>query len=531
MDDTKSKAETTSDAREESTTPKKGVIEGSVELIPDNRDIDNAIQEIPEKRGSRQRKPVVLMQSQYDEIYATYHSRKKAKEIEAVEKEEAKKNIIEDPNSHRNHKKTKELDVIETVEAKKAPAEASSEMDVDEEGPTIEVHSRSSSRLAAKVDKKRKQDNFLFPETKKKARKILGETNSDSAQERTVTAFSKRPRRRDEESLEDEKVEKRPIKGSTADRGTPEFSLAISSQTLNSRGAAEKTTNEDKEGSQDVNESYSSYGENDDLTEEFPRNIRQFTKGPITEGSTTEGQIRVGPMYQASVPALCPKSEANSSRPENAVQVWKGGAIEDTALTSYLDSAVALLTYYLKKNRFYSPPTNTLLKILVPRKKEENVPERKLDGMPKELNVDAILTLLYEKSYDYTAALNVIEKSPEWFVNLWSKRDRDTYDTGFSKYYSNLRNIARGFGDSVSFKDIVDYHFRHKIPEQFRRYQELKLLQARRMLQAVESRRMQDTSNEKCDLNTAGNGSNTRIDNGNGVSMPATANPKKYHHW
>jgi hypothetical protein len=464
-------------------------------------DLDASAHDIPDKRGSRQRKPVVLMQSQYDEIYATYHSRKKSKELDA------------------------------TAENNKASVDVSPQVDVDEE-PAIEVHSRSSSRLAARVDKKRKQDAFLFPDNRKKTRRSAGEANTSVNGADATSSQLRRSRRHDDEASDDENLDKRSKKASkeTVGRETPEFSLDLSNENLNRRGSDQKNKNEENEESLDINESYSSFGDNDDLTEEFPRNLRQYSKAPITEGSTTEGQIRVGAMHQASVPTLCARTDYVSSRPEGAVKVWQGGAIDDTALTSFLESATALLTYYLKKNRFYTAPTNTLLQILVPRNKEEGAPERKLEGMPKELNIDAILAILHEKSYDCTAALNVIENSPEWFVDLWSKRDRDTYDAGFSKYFSNLRNISRGFGDSKSFKDVVDYHYRHKIPEQFRRYQESKLLQARRMLQAVESRRMQDSSNENHEAASSTNVSAARVDHGNGTTMP-TAHSKKYRHW
>jgi len=47
--------------------------------------------------------------------------------------------------------------------------------------------------------------------------------------------------------------------------------------------------------------------------------------------------------------------------------------------------------------------------------------------------------------------------------------------------------------NSKNFKDVVDYHYRFKIPDQFRRYQEKKREQAKRMLDVVEARRFQET--------------------------------------
>lgn len=492
----------------------EGKMQGSVELEIDRGELNASAHHLPEKRGARQRKPVVLMQNQYKEIYATHHSRKKSKQLEVV-----------------------------TGENNQASAQGSSQADDeqadDDEGNANEGHSRSSSRLAAKVDKKRKHDSFLFPDNRKKTRRSAGPAEISVNEAEATSSQLKGSRRRDNEASDEENMKKRSKKTSTdvVVRETPENSVDLFSEDLKHQGSAFMTRNnsnlknDNNEGSLDMNESYSSFGENDDLTEEFPRNLRRYAKAPITEGSATEGQIRVGPMHQASVPTLCARTNYVSSRPQGAVKVWQGGLIQEAELTSFLESATSLVTCYLKKNGFHTSPTNNLLKVLIgPRNKEDTSPEQKTEEMPKELNIDAILALLHEKSYDCTAALNVIDKSPATFVDLWSKRDRDTYDTGFSKFFSNLRSISKGFDDSKTFKDVVDYHYRHKIPEQFRRYQESKLLQARRMLQAVENRRMQDISNDTREAASSTNASVSRVDNGNGASTTA-AHAKKYRHW
>jgi hypothetical protein len=47
---------------------------------------------------------------------------------------------------------------------------------------------------------------------------------------------------------------------------------------------------------------------------------------------------------------------------------------------------------------------------------------------------------------------------------------------------------------SKNFKDAVDYHYRFKIPGQFRRYQDKKREHAVRMMEIIENRRSEDTS-------------------------------------
>ena len=479
-----------------------------------NGDVDANALENPEKRMLRHRKPVLLMQNQHDEIYATYYSRKRSQERGA-----------------------------NGGIGKAAGAQVSIPADV-EKRPAVELFSRSSSRLAAKGNKKRKQAASWLKQgpSAKRTRRSFEETTKSETGASAASSKLKSSRQVEEEVSDDENKGKRTKKGPSvfAGRETPEISLDLSSDHFHRRGSAIITRNnndlknkkEENQESLDINESYSSYGDNDELTEEFPRNLRQYPKVTIAEGSTTEGHIRVGPLHQASIPKLCVQKDYVSSRPEGAVKVWQGAAIAEAELNRFLDLAGSILIAFMKKNRFYSPASNTILRILVPRNAEGVAAERKADGMLKEFNTDALLSVLHDNSYNCTAALKVIEKTPERFLNLWNKRDRETYYLGFCKYFSNLRMTAKGFGESKTHKDIVDYHFRHQIPEQFRRYQESKLLQAQRMLQAVESRRAQESSNDNRDTAMSMNASSSRIDGSNCSNLTSTmTHAKKYRHW
>jgi hypothetical protein len=346
------------------------------------------------------------------------------------------------------------------------------------------------------------------------------------------------PRKQDDEVNEERDKNSRRTRrmmGTTSGE-TPKASLDLPSDNVNQKkshtDSDSKNNQEENEESMDLNGSQSTY---DDIDEGLAEAFQQYPKAPIAEGSTTEGHIRVGQLHQATVPSLITNREYKASRPDLAVKVWQSSKVSEEKLNSFLGSASAILTNFMKKNRFYSPPSNTLLRILVPRKTDTASEDRKTEGLLKEFQVDALLALFHENSYNASDALNSIERSPEKFLHLWDKREQETFDMGFGKYFSNLRLIAKGFDDSKTHKDIVDYYYRHKIPEQFRRYQESKLLQARRMLQAVETRRIQELSNENREAASTGvDASSTRVDSSNSAVVNSTSTPahvKKYRHW
>jgi hypothetical protein len=49
--------------------------------------------------------------------------------------------------------------------------------------------------------------------------------------------------------------------------------------------------------------------------------------------------------------------------------------------------------------------------------------------------------------------------------------------------------IGKGIAPTKDFKDTIDYHYRFKIPDQFRRFQDKKREQAVRMIECIETRR------------------------------------------
>lgn len=231
------------------------------------------------------------------------------------------------------------------------------------------------------------------------------------------------------------------------------------------------------------------------------------------EGSSLRGEIQVGKNYQVEVPPFKPGLTAGDRKP---TLIWKKGAIENGELHSFLQQVAVLHNTYLDKHGLsmeepYSPlptgPTEHWMKLqsgrsltgsfmstasmLASTGVESGVPSRKT-SLRKECDPDEVLRILSEHKYDTKAALADI-KSRLGTLNkgAWSHTERDAYDDGFRHHQTDLRRIAKSIM-TRSVKDTIDFHFRYKIPDQFRVFQHRKREQAVRMVECIEARRYQD---------------------------------------
>lgn len=140
----------------------------------------------------------------------------------------------------------------------------------------------------------------------------------------------------------------------------------------------------------------------------------------------------------------------------------------------------------------------------------------------KECEVDKIMGLLHAQNYDTSKALNQVLSSPCAYLTLWTNQEKELFNAGFRRYCGSLRMITRGIGPTKTHKDVVDYHYRFKIPFQFLRYQEKKREQARRMLHYLDNKIFQEALNKSEDQGIAKSG---QIAIGNSLSL------KKIRSW
>lgn len=223
----------------------------------------------------------------------------------------------------------------------------------------------------------------------------------------------------------------------------------------------------------DVSGDGDSSSENSDILSKQP--------SPESEGNATQ-KIMVGPAHQATLPPFTPRqrSQAEHAPP---VPIWIPDKINDVDIDEYLDSAKDILIQYMKEKN-----------IEITRNVPQNLDEAHLQSKftVREFNADQIFKVLHDKSYDKENALKAIKTSPHLYLNVWTKEEKELYDAGFKRHFSAIRVIANGMSSFKKHKDVVDYHYRFKIPDQFRRYEDKKREQAMRMLQAIEKQRMKE---------------------------------------
>lgn len=220
----------------------------------------------------------------------------------------------------------------------------------------------------------------------------------------------------------------------------------------------------------------------------------QKRKVTETEGSTTEGTIKIGPDHQAVVPTK-PVGGRGGKKRKSPV-VWKPGSIPEEDLNSYLSKASETLMSYAEANGIDTVSPYASLKLKNDSSSSQASPNSNDKGcrqVTRECNVDELLRTLHESNYDTKKALVSVSKYPRRHLTIWTKHEKELFNAGFRRYCGSLRMIAKGVATgNKTFKDVVDYHYRFKIPDQFRRFQEKKRDQARRMMECVENRGFAD---------------------------------------
>ena len=115
----------------------------------------------------------------------------------------------------------------------------------------------------------------------------------------------------------------------------------------------------------------------------------------------------------------------------------------------------------------------------------------------RECDADALLKNLHDQKYSVEAAVAMVKASPRDFLVNWTSTEREGFDDSFRKNGGSLLMVAKSVASLTAAKthcDIVDYHYRFKIPDQFRRYQNKKREQAVKMMECIEARKVNDNS-------------------------------------
>lgn len=216
---------------------------------------------------------------------------------------------------------------------------------------------------------------------------------------------------------------------------------------------------------------------------------------PVISEGTTNHKITIGDEHQAIIPTLGGNSiRRNRDSPPD--MVWEPNKISDSELEKYVEEAGYILKHYMKSTGMaparHVPHHLDLRHITLPHMH------------CREFNIDQIFKVLHDEAYNTSQALKAITKDPESFLYIWTKEEKVLYDIGFKNHYNAIRFITKGLGDKKNHKDVVDYFYRFKIPDQFRSYQDQKRDQARRILECVEKHRRDEYLSPECTVSTSG---------------------------
>lgn len=229
------------------------------------------------------------------------------------------------------------------------------------------------------------------------------------------------------------------------------------------------------------------------------------------EGSVLRESIEIGPEHQAVVPPFEPNQRPPQSR--NPKLVWKRGSFTDEQVAEFLDGVAQHHTAFLDRYRLsataaYTPVLDVKKLTRILQHRPERLTGSSLStssmlagehhraALRKECDADALLEILTHCNGDIDEA---IEESAMDMNRItrggWTLSERARYNEGFRHHQGALRRIAKTLAPAKSMQDVVDYHFRCKIPDQFRQYQEKKREIAVRIVECMEEKRSFHASN------------------------------------
>lgn len=241
-----------------------------------------------------------------------------------------------------------------------------------------------------------------------------------------------------------------------------------------------------------------------DESDDNSNNNFQSGNAVIGEGAIDPRNTRVGPEHQVSVPKFDPSHKVKIVS-RNPKAVWKPGQTSREDVQIYMTKAAGILIPYLKRKGLthtepYSPLTWDKMEALTKEMGTDKLPtlstictasalsEKRID-MLREVDADALMRLLHEHSYNSEGALRAINAAPKNFVTTMTMAQKDIVNSAFRRYAGSFRMVYKALAPAKSLQDVIDYIYRHKIPDQYRLFQETKREAAIRIVESIESRR------------------------------------------
>lgn len=214
----------------------------------------------------------------------------------------------------------------------------------------------------------------------------------------------------------------------------------------------------------------------------------------ISEGPTV-GKIHVGPNHQAVIPEQIDlerkasrRGMANPPLARMPTLVWDPKSNEDSVVNSFLDEACSMLI----QKRITTAGMKPFHEVNCVESPDPHAETKR----PRECRIDCLLTELHQCKYDVKKALKRVSENPDKFMTIWTSNEKEQFDASYRAYRESLRAISQSMGEERSTNDVIDYLYRFKLVENFRRFTAKKREKAREMMESVENRMLNEKAKE-----------------------------------
>lgn len=232
------------------------------------------------------------------------------------------------------------------------------------------------------------------------------------------------------------------------------------------------------------------------------------------------GKIRISENHQADIPPQLDLQRKVSSRglakpPSQRIPtlVWDPTTDEGDQVDTFIIDAYSLLGEYL--TTIGVAPFHDVNYI----GSFDNKAEAK---RPREIDMCGLLVELHDCRGDARKAIRRIEADPELYLTYFNKKDLDRFDASYRIYRDSIKMIANAFGDDKSCKEVVDYQYRFKYCENFRRFMRKKREKAEEMMATVEDRMLLEKIKEEDTNSPGGNDDNDSTSSDDDGKVPAS---------
>ena len=232
--------------------------------------------------------------------------------------------------------------------------------------------------------------------------------------------------------------------------------------------------------------------------------VEEVSRIAIREGgsATLRTEIRVGPKFQVNVPTFSSIPIVQSRTP---LLIYKANSISDDELFLFLNNVADIHNKYLDQNAMtLDEPYSPLSQSEAEKVMNEAPTGDRLTGssmstasmlagkrcrLMKECDPDVILEILAFAKYDTKCALETIERDLNRITAGWTRPERDIFDDAFRRNNGSLRKVSKAITPTKNVKDVIDYFFRFKVSDQFRKFQDKKRAMAVRIAECIETKK------------------------------------------